>query len=514
VGILSRLPGWLFEPRAGIIAALAGLAVLTGSLAPFLNEDQVLDVALLYLLATLVAAAIWGYWVGLVTAIVADLLVNFFFVAPVHTFTVQEPSNVVALGLFLAVAVVGASMLALLRRQVLVAEARQVEAGLLLSLTQELAHAVSPRDSLQRLCTTATQAVKARGCAVVWFRPPWTVVAATGDLNTLPREEEALASECLRSGQIARQGGAVRTRARRATRTRPEPLLTFVPFSQKAGEQGVLRLIGEVRVPPFIATERLLRAFADEAGLALQRMHLAEEARRVEALQKADEFKSVLLSSVSHDLRSPLTAIKAAASSLRDESVQWSDEDRRSFLETIESQTDRLTGTVTNLLEMSRLEGGVVPTRMESIEVAPLFEEVVQTMRQTAADHPLESEPGSGLWVRADYGLLVQSLENLVENAVKYSRPGGKITLAAEQVGSTVHLCVADEGPGIPPRDLPHIFEKFYRGSQAGKTKGTGLGLSIVKAMIELCGGNIRVQSDESGTVFSIELARGAALRR
>ena len=498
----------------GVVAAVLGLAFLTSCLAPFLGEDQILDVALLYLLTTLVAAAIWGYWVGLVTAVVADLLVNFFFVAPVHTFTVQEPSNVVALGLFLAVAVVGASMLALLRRQVLVAEAREREAGLLLSLTQELAHAVSPRDSLQRLCTTATQAVRARGCAVVWFGPPWTVVAATGDLNALPREEEALASECLRTGQIARQGGAVRTRARLATRTGPEPLLTFVPFSQKGGAQGVLRLLGEVRLPSLIATERLLRAFADEAGLALQRMRLAEEARRAEALQKADEFKSVLLSSVSHDLRSPLTAIKAAASSLRDESVQWSDEDRRSFVETIESQTDRLTATVTNLLEMSRLEGGVVRTQMESIEVAPLFEEVAQAMRQSAADHPLDWKSGPALWVRADYGLLMQALENLVENAAKYSRPGGKITLVAEQSGSSVHVSVADEGPGIPPKDLPHIFEKFYRGSQAGKTKGTGLGLSIVKAMIELCGGNIRVRSDENGTVFSIELARGAVPRR
>ncbi len=498
----------------GIAAALCGLALLTACLAPFLGEGQVLDVALLYLLATLVVAAIWGYWAGLVAAVVADLLVNFFFVAPVHTFTVQEPSNVVALALFLAVAVVGASMLALLRRQVLVAEARESEAGLLLNLTQELAHAVSQGDSLQRLCTTAGRALKARGCAVVWFRPPWTVVAATGDLDALPREEAALASESLRTGQIARQGRSVRARARPAGHTHVKPLLTFVPFGQQGGEQGVIRLLGDVKVPSLSATERLLRAFADEAGLALQRMHLAEEARRVEELQKADEFKSVLLSSVSHDLRSPLTAIKAAAGSLRDTSVSWSDDDRRSFLETIESQTDRLTGTVTNLLEMSRLEGGAVRTQLESIEVAPLLEEVVQAMRQSAGTHPLESTAAPALWVRADYGLLMQALENLVDNAARYSRPGGKITLAAEQSGSLVHLCVADQGPGISPKDLPHVFEKFYRGSQTGITKGTGLGLSIVKAMIELCGGKVRVQSDEKSTVFSVELARGAAPRR
>jgi len=233
----------------------------------------------------------------------------------------------------------------------------------------------------------------------------------------------------------------------------------------------------------------------------------------VEALRRADEFKSILLSGVSHDLRSPLTAIKAAVQSLRDDTVAWTREDRSNFLAVIEGETDRLTATVQNLLEMSRLEGGAVKPRLEPIEVEPLLEEIALASSRTTPGRTLRVDAPAGLWLQADYGLLAQALHNLVENAAKYSKPGGGIVLGAENRAGRVTLFVTDEGPGIPERDLPHIFEKFYRGEHQGKIKGAGLGLAIVRAMVELIGGRVSVESSEKGARFSIDLPASAGPR-
>jgi two-component system sensor histidine kinase KdpD len=490
--------------------ALASYAAVTAALVPFLDEEQILDVALIYLLLTLVVAALWGYWVGLAGALLADLLVNFFFVQPLYTLTVQEPANVVTLGIFLAVALVGASMLALLRRQVQITAARAAETAMLLNLSQEVARAVSPRDAMDRLCSAVSHSLKARGCSIVRQGAGWQVVGSSGGFAALPREEEAVAEEAIRTGDIARMGPIGRLRTFTKGATPAEHITTFVPFGTSSMDKGVLRISGAIGASQFAHVDQILRAFADEASMTVTRARLAEEARRVDALQRADEFKTVLLSSVSHDLRSPLTAIKAAVGSLRDEEMDWSDEDRASFLATIEGQTDRLTATVSNILEMSRLEGGAVRSSIESIEVVLLFDEVCRATSELTEGRCVTLDCASGVRVRADYGLLLQSLVNLVENAAKYSTAGAPIQLRCEGVGGRTRLTVRDEGPGIPEGDLTHVFEKFYRGSKVGQTKGSGLGLAIVKAMVELCGGSVRVQSGPAGTEFTIELATAA----
>ena len=170
--------------------------------------------------------------------------------------------------------------------------------------------------------------------------------------------------------------------------------------------------------------------------------------------------------------------------------------------------------TVTNLLEMSRLEGGAVRPKIEPVEVAALLDEVRAATAEVTAGRDVCVAGADELWLSADYVLITQSLGNLIENAAKYSLPGRDIRLAAARDGEHIVLTIADRGPGIPAGDVPHIFEKFYRGAQDGKTKGTGLGLSIVKAMIELCGGDIRVSSSPEGAVFIIELPRAGAPRR
>ncbi|MBI5946683.1 MAG: DUF4118 domain-containing protein [Chloroflexi bacterium] len=508
---LLQLPAWARNQWAGLAVSVAGLTALTSALAPFLDDRHVLAAALGYLLFTLVVSALWGYSVGLSTAVAADLLVNFFFIPPFHRFTVNGTENVVALVVFLAVAVVGASMLALLRRQVALVSIRGAETNVLLNLTQAVARAAGPRQAMEALCNVAARALSADGCAIVQESSGgWEVRASTldpGSAAPFSRDEAALAAEAGRTGEIVR----LRPDRRGSLRLRPAAPsipLTIVPIPAEAGPKAVLRISGVVRAPAAADPSRLLAAFANEAGLALQRSALHAEAQRAEALTRADEFKSVLLSSVSHDLRSPLAAIQVAIDSLRDSTVDWTEEDRRAFLDTIGAQTATLTRTVGNLLEMSRLEGGVVDVRLEPVEAAAFLADIRQAASGLGREILVEAPPG--IWVRADYGLLTQAVRNLVENAAKYSTPGGAIRLSAERSGGAVRLTVADEGPGIAPEDLPHIFEKFYRGARSQRAAGSGLGLAIAAAMITLCGGNIGVQSSASGTAFVLNLRPAA----
>lgn len=507
------IPQWLRSPAAGLLCSTLALFALTAVLAPLLHAGHLLNVALIFLLVALLAAAAWGYRVGLFAAAFADLLVNFFFVPPLHTIAVQSPGNVVALVLFLAVATVGASMLALLRRQVALAQAREAEMAVLLELNHALAAAVSPRDALDALCGVLVRALPADGCAILRADDDgWSVVASTPDAAgsaALTRAEEGVATAALRRGSIVGHGRASRRRLAR----RPDVMdsgVLFVPFPT-AAVRGALRVTGARRRAPLGQPDRLLYAFAAEAGVSLQRFELAIDAAEAETLRRADAFKSVLLSSVSHDLRSPLTAIKAAVGNLRDPEVQWSAGDAAGFLETIESQTDRLTETVSDLLQMSRLEAGVVQTLIEPVQVLLLLRDAAQAAQGLADGRRIVVEADEALWVSADYGLIMRALGNLIENAARYSMPQGRICLAAHGTAhDRVRITVTDEGPGIPREQWPHLFEQFYRGPDARQRRGTGLGLSIAKSMVELCGGAISVHSSAGGTEFRVDVPAAA----
>ncbi len=487
----------------GLLVSAIALCALTALLAPLVGERDITNVALGYLVLTLIVSAIWGIRVGLPTAVVADVVLNFFYVPPVHTFTVHRAENIVTLILFLVVAVTGSVMFELLRRNLRRAELREAEASALLEASRVLARNESPRVTMDSLCVVIARAVGARGCAILRVSP-LEVVGATYDESSgraPSRDEAAVIAEVVKRSEPIRirsdrrgDGHAVRS--------------MFVPL--RGTTPGVLRLAGSLHPPRGVSLDALLPGLLDEASVALDRAQLFQQSERASVLARSEEMKSVLLSGVSHDLRSPLTAIKAAVSNLRDPGVNWPDDDRDAFLETIESQTDRLTRTVANLLEMSRLEAGVT-AHLEPIELEPLAEELGLADVVAASKHPLHASIPAATWVRADYGLLFQALSNLLENAGKYSPTGTPIELSAEAHPGRVFIRVTDYGPGIPGADLPHVFEKFYRGGAAPSSiKGSGLGLALAKSMIEACRGTIRVDSSPSGTMFEISLPAAA----
>jgi len=468
----------------------SGLALLTLVLAPVVGESQTAIVLLLFLLATLLAAARWGYRVGFAAAILANLLVNFFFVEPVHRFSVAEPAHLAELAIFLAVAFVGAYMLSRLRERAEAAREHEAETAFLLEVSHEVSSAPTAAQALNRLCEVTARCVGARGCALL-LGDPLAIAAATIDerSNLAPtRDELAVAIETVRRGE---------TGWLRAAHT-----LTFVPVPGPT--PAVLRLEGRVaqdatKTPRFTGVSNEIRS-------AIDRSRLSVEAQRAERLSRTDAFKSLLLSSASHDLRTPLTAIKAAVSSLRDESVEWEPQDREAFLETIETQADVLSQTLANLFEVSRLEGGTARATFEQIEVAPLLAEAALASSEATRGRAIEQQVREGLWVRADYGLLMQALKNLIENAAKYSTPGTPIRLEAAEEPGRVLIRVVDSGPPIAKEDLPHLFEKFYRGRSGAAAKGTGLGLALVKAIVEMGQGSVAASSNDKGTAITLSL--------
>lgn len=476
--------------------SIAIFGLLTALLAPVFDEDQITVASLLFLLVTLVVAARYGYAVGLAAAAIANLFVNFFFVPPLHRFTVHSSADVVGLVVFLAVAFVGAFMLSRLKREAAIAVERETEAEVLLQATRVVVDAATPQQGLNRLCEVVARLAGARGCSVLVGEPLEVAGATIDEVSSQPPslDQVAVAREALRTGELAGLRGKG-----------PNDRVTFVVLNARKG--AVLRLTGNVAHETL--RRPLFQALGNDVAAALERQQLASKAQRATELERSGEFKSILLSGVSHDLRSPLTAIKAAVSSLLDTSIDWTAEDTEAFLKAIDSQTDRLTRTVANLLQMSRLESGDLRPTIEAVEVGPLLSEVAMMTSGATVGREVVVRGPADAWVRADYGLLSQSLVNLVENAAKYSHPGGTIALESSVTPGRVVLSVTDSGPGIADEDLPFVFDKFYRGRRTSNQEGTGLGLALVKAMIERCGGQVAARNDGGRTSISISLPAG-----
>jgi len=245
--------------------------------------------------------------------------------------------------------------------------------------------------------------------------------------------------------------------------------------------------------------------FLDQVTALVERARLQRENLRIEVLQRTDALRAALLSSVSHDLRTPLTAIKAAASSLLQEDVQWNEEERRGFAQAIEREADRLNRLVSNLLDMSRIEEGALKPEKEEYSLVELIHDVLGRLEPLLKGRVVHTHlpPGDLLLVELDYLEIDQVLTNLIENAVRYTPKGSPIEVSAHIEGEQIVVSVADRGPGIPSADLGRVFDKFYRvlhgQHRAGFPMGSGLGLAVCKGLVEGHGGRIWAELREGG---------------
>jgi two-component system sensor histidine kinase KdpD len=444
---------------AGAILAVAGLPLLTLLLDTLQAHLNLSDDLLIYLVAVVAVTVVGGFWPAVVAAVGACLLLNWFFTEPLHTFTIAEPRNLLALVLFVTVAVAVSSVVHLAARRESDAARSSKETESLLSLAQTvLGGADTPGDVLDHL--TASHGGHAELLERAGGR--WIKVASSGDVD---------------------------------------PTVSSLRFEVRPD------LALEVSGQAASATTSLLAGYTAQAVAALDRARLRTQAAQAEALAEGDRMRTALLRAVSHDLRTPLASIKASVSSLRQTDVAWSAEDEAELLANIEQNADRLDALVGNLLDMSRLQAGSLEPFLRATavdEVAP-----VALRGLDDADQLLIVVPDDLPLVRADPGLLERVLANLFSNALRHSPRDLQPMLRAKEDGDRVVIDVVDHGVGVPAGLKDRIFEPFARLEQ--RSPGVGLGLAVAKGFAEAMGGTI-VALDTPGGGLTVRVTLPALM--
>ncbi|WP_330299837.1 sensor histidine kinase KdpD [Streptomyces sp. NBC_00503] len=439
----------------GWVAGIAGPALLTVLLNQIVPDIGLANDMLLFLTFTVAAALFGGLLPALASAAFGSLLLNYFFTPPLHEFTISDPKNIVAIAIFVGVAVSVASVVDLAARRTHQAARLRAESEILSFLAGSVLRGENSLDALlERLRETfAMQSV------VLLERTsevdPWTTAASVGT-------------------------GAV---------SRPEDADVDLPI----GDNMALALTG--RVLP-AEDRRVLGAFAAQAAVVLDRQRLVDQAEKSRELAEANRIRTALLAAVSHDLRTPLAGIKASVSSLRSDDVEWSEEDKAELLEGIEDGADRLAALIGNLLDMSRLNTGTV---VPLIRETDLDEVVPMALGGVPEDSVLLDIPETLPMIAVDRGLLERAVANIVENAVKYSPDGQPVNVSASALASRVELRVVDRGPGVPDEAKDRIFEPFQRHGDAPRGAGVGLGLAVARGFTEAIGGTLTAEDTPGG---------------
>jgi two-component system sensor histidine kinase KdpD len=456
VGVRGKgRPAWGFpagirgrRQLAGVLL-VAGLPLITVGLAAVRTDLHLADDLLIYLVAVVAIAVVGGFWPALLAAVTACLLLNWYFTKPLHTFTIAEPENLLALLLFVTVAVTVSSVVHLAARRAVLAERSNRDAAALLALAQTvLGGADTPAAVLAHL--TGTWGGRAELAEQIGGE--WLPVAVSGSAPA----------------------GAP------STRVAARPGLALVVSGQS---------------PPI--TPLLLDGFAAQAGAALDRDRLRTQAAQAEALAEGNRMRTALLAAVSHDLRTPLASIKASVSSLRQTDVAWTPADEAALLATIEDGADRLDALIGNLLDMGRLTTGSLrpflrPTAID--EVVPV------ALRGLGTDLTVQVMVPDGLpLVRTDPGLLERVLANLFSNALSHSPPGRAPVMRACHTADSVVIEVADYGPGVPGQLKTRMFEPFERLDERGTGNGVGLGLAVAKGFLDAIGGSVAALDTPGG---------------
>ncbi|MEW2301807.1 sensor histidine kinase KdpD [Streptomyces sp. NPDC006655] len=450
---------------AGWVVGLAGpavMAVLLNTVNLGLANDM-----LLFLTLTVAAALLGGLFPALASAAFGSLLLNYFYTPPLHRLTVADPKNIVAIVIFFGVALSVASVVDLAARRTHQAARLRAESEILSFLAGNV---LRGETSLEELLERVRETFGMESAALLERAgdvEPWTCAGRAGFGPALERPEEA-------------------------------------DVDMPVGDHMALALTG--RVLP-AEDRRVLAAFAAQAAVVLDRRRLQEEAEQARALAEGNRIRTALLAAVSHDLRTPLSAIKAAVTSLRSDDVAWSEEDRAELLEAIEEGADRLDHLVGNLLDMSRLQTGTVTAIVREIDLDEVVPMALVGVPEGSVDLDV---PETLPMVEADAGLLERSVANLVENAVKYSPYDRPVLVSASPLADRVEVRIVDRGPGVPDDAKERIFEPFQRYGDAPRGAGVGLGLAVARGFAEAMGGTLDAEDTPGGGLTMVLSLRAA----
>ena len=500
------------QARFDFMAYLGSLALVAVALGVGLVLQQFLavsNIALVFLTSVLASAVAYGLWPSVFTCLVSVLAYNFFFLPPLYTFTITDPENIVALFFFAVVAIIASNLTARVRAQAIGARQRAKTTEDLYLFSRKLAGAVTLDDLLWATAYQVALMLKVRVVLLLPEEESIAVRAGYPPEDMLDDADLAAAKWTWGSGQPAGRGADTLPGAKRL----------FLPMRTGRGIVGVVGIDSDHRGALLSPDQRrLFDALADQAALAIERINLAQDVERARLTAETERLRSALLTSISHDLRTPLSSILGSATSLKKYRRTLDDAAQEELVGTIQEESERLNRFIANLLDMTRLESGTIEPRTELVDLADVVGSALERAKEVLAKHDVRVDLATDLpMLKIDPVLFEQALFNLLDNAAKYTAPGSQIQIHARRADGTVHLQILDEGDGIPPGDLERIFDKFYRVHATDRKRaGTGLGLAICRGFVEAMGGKIVAanRDDRRGAAFTITMPVPAGQQR
>jgi two-component system sensor histidine kinase KdpD len=482
-----------------LAAALAALAAITVIYVAWLHVSNSTTVAMTFLLVVLVAAATSRLLVAVVTSIAAMLSLNFFFLPPVGTLTIAEPQNWAALIAFLAVSLVASNLSSVARARAEEAMERRDEVARLFDLSRDVLMMTDSHDALSLLARFIARRFDLEFVAVCQRRGERWEIAEGGALS-IPVPESQLALVLASAEEVLEFDARNRTYAGHRTITVNDREVRLVPLRIGTRPIGVLAAAGRPVDPGS------LDALGGVAAIAIERAQFLDERKAAELARQSEELKSALLASLGHDLRTPLTAIRVAASNLQ--SSWLGESERREQSDVVLTEVERLTRLFEDIHDMARLDAGAVSTEPQWVHPSQIVDAAREHVEHALSRHHLETTGSDeDTLVRLDPRLTAAALAHLLENAARYTPPESPISVTASVQDHNLILAVRDRGPGISAADLPRLFERFYRGAQARTVSGTGMGLSIARGLLAVERGRVWAENcPDGGAQFTISV--------
>ncbi|QEL25252.1 sensor histidine kinase KdpD [Bosea sp. F3-2] len=498
--IATTTDGRRFEPGA-YLAGLAFVAVAVGLGMLLHLVLDVRNIALVFLMAVLASAVTAGLWPALFTSVIGALAFNFFFLPPLYTLVIGDPESVLAFFFFLLVALIASNLTARVQRQAAAARQRARTTEDLYLFSRKLAGTGTLDDVLWASAYQIAAMLRVRVVILLPEEGSIAVRAGYPPDDTLDDADIAAAHWAWEHDRPAGRGADTLPGAKRL----------YLPLRTGRGAIGVIGLDSD-RPGALLTPEqqRLFDALADQAAIAIERVQLAADVDKAKLAAEADRLRSALLTSISHDLKTPLAGIMGAAGTLRDYGKAIPEADRSELLGTVVEESERLNRFIANLLDMTRIEAGAMEPNYALLDVGDVVGAALRRAQGITRGHMIDLSLAPNLpMLRLDPVLFDQVLFNLVDNAAKYAPAGTTIGVHARAVGDAVVLDILDEGPGLPPADLERIFDSFYRVGKGDQIRaGTGLGLAICRGFVEAMGGTITAanRSDRQGAMFTIRM--------
>ena len=487
-----RWPGYAWG-----VAAIALCTIAGGWMSPLF---ELTNIAMIYLLAVVLIAVRYGRGPAIATSVIAVAAFDFFFVPPQLTFAVSDIQYLVTFSIMFAVALIISNLTASVRLQANVAGHRERRTALLYAMARELA-ATRGQDSMARVAVRHVSEVF--DSQVVILLPD-----ASGKLH-YPKGEAlagSLRGADLGVAQWVQDHGEP---AGLGSDTLPGAEALYLPLKSAQSVLGVLAVLPAYPRRVLLPEQfHLLETFAGQIAIALERTLLADQAQRAQVQAETEGLRNALLASISHDLRTPLAVIAGASSSLAERGERLLAQERKALALSIFEQSRQMGELVGNVLEMTRLEAGVIALNRDWHAIGEITGSVLRRMEERLGDHAVRVDLPMDLpLVRIDAALIEQVLVNLLENAVKYTAPDSRITLRVDRGTDVVTVSVEDDGPGLPEGDTEQLFAKFHRGAPESSVGGVGLGLAICRAIVRLHGGRIWAERrPEGGAAFRFTL--------